>query len=50
MTYPKLNQIQVEQEEIPTYIQEIPEEPDKEQMKMFKPKIIAEIQDVFSDE
>ena len=48
MTYPKtLNQIQVKQGEIPTYIQVIPEEPNEEQIEKVKQKMIAEFQGIF---
>ena len=51
MTYPKtLNQIQMKQGKIPTYIQEVPEEPKEEQIENVKRKMIAEFQNVFSDE
>ena len=42
--------IHMKQDEIPTYMREIPDDPNDEQIENVKQKMIAEFQDVFSEE
>ena len=42
--------IHMKQDEIPTYMREIPEDPNEDQIENVKQKMMAEFQDVFSEE